>query len=226
MDIKYKDPYTKARHEDCLAFESFDQTYNLNTSHAIIQVDGGMTKPGIETNDDKFKSSNGFQNFPISFLETINEEIEKVADMSEYKFIDVGSGKGKVLFNNLIKNAKYKSYVGIEIDPEYHNLSLENLKNINIEITKEINFLNLGAMEYECIGEPTVYFLNRPFSISYYKEWLEKNKELFLNNKTIIIAAHPDKSLEDSDEKTIGLDIINTDIDKFYFANMFKSKNV
>ena len=83
MDIKYKDPYTKARHEDCLDFESFDQTYNLNTSHAIIQVDGGRTKPGIETNYDKFESSNGFQNFPISFLETINEEIEKVADMSE-----------------------------------------------------------------------------------------------------------------------------------------------
>lgn len=226
MNEAYKDKYRKIRHEDCLQFESFDRTYNLNTSHILIQLDDGISRPGIEKNDDKFETSNGFQNFPMVCLETINEEIEKIADMSEYKFIDIGSGKGKVLFNNLIKNAKYKSYVGIEIDPEYYNVSLENLQNTNIQITKEISFLNIDAMEYECINEPTVYFLNRPFSIDYNNKWLEKNLEVLLNNKTIIISAHPDFDIDMSYEKAIGMDPVDTDIDNFYFANIFKSKNV
>jgi hypothetical protein len=226
MNEDYKFQCNPVRQEDCLQFESFDRTHNVNTSHVIIQLDNGLLKPGIEKNNDKFESSNGFQNFPMVCLEAINTEIEKIADMSEYKFIDVGSGKGKVLFNNLIKNAKYKSYLGIEIDPTYYNISLENLQNTNIEITKEINFLNLDVMEYECLAEPTVYFLNRPFSISYYQKWLEKNKHLFLNNKTIIIAANPEKPSEVSYEKTIGLDVVYTNIDEFGFANIFKSKNV
>jgi ribosomal protein L11 methylase PrmA len=226
MNEDYKFECDPVRHEDCLQFESFDRTYNVNTSHVIIQLDEGLVKPGIEKNNNKFESSNGFQNFPMVCLEAINTEIEKIADMSEYKFIDVGSGKGKVLFNNLIKNAKYKSYLGIEIDPTYYNISLENLQNTNIEITKEINFLNLDVMEYECLAEPTIYFLNRPFSISYYQKWLEKNKHIFLNNKTIIIAANPEKPIEVSDEKEIGLDVVYTNIDEFGFANIFKSKNV
>jgi 16S rRNA G966 N2-methylase RsmD len=226
MNELYKDQYRKIRQDDCLQFESFDQTYNVNTSHALIQLDDGIFRPGIEKNDDKFESSNGFQNFPMVCLEAINEEIEKIADMSEYKFVDIGSGKGKVLFNNLIKNAKYKSYVGVEIDTEYYDVSLQNLQNINIGITKEITFLNIGAMEYECIAEPTVYFLNRPFSISYYNNWLEKNSDLFLNNKTIIISAHPDFHTSMSYEKAIGMDPVDTNIDNFYFANIFKSKNV
>jgi SAM-dependent methyltransferase len=226
MNEAYKDQYRKIRQDDCLQFESFDQTYNVNTSHALIQLDDGIFRPGIEKNDDKFESSNGFQNFPMVCLEAINEEIEKIADMSEYKFVDIGSGKGKVLFNNLIKNAKYKSYVGVEIDPDYYNVSLENLQNTNIEITKEITFLNLDAMEYECVSEPTVYFLNRPFSNIYYNAWLDKNLDLFLSNKTIIIAAHPELDISESYEKEIGMDAIDSDYNKFYFANMFKSKNV
>jgi len=222
----YKDQYKSLRQEDCLQFESFDQTYNLNTSQKIYTLEDGINRPGIEKNSDKFESSNGFQNFPIVCLDMINEEIKKVADMSEYKFIDIGSGKGKVLFNNLIKNAKYKSYVGVEIDLNYYNVSLENLQNINIEITKEITFLNLDAIEYECVSEPTVYFLNRPFFDNYYKKWLDKNLDLFLNNKTIIIAAHPDFDISESYEKEIGMDPIDADYNKFYFANMFKSKNV
>ena len=226
MNEAYKNQYIPLRQEDCLQFEFFDQAYNLNTSHAVYQLDDGITRPGIEKNQDKFESSNGFQNFPVICLDMINEEIEKVADMSEYKFIDIGSGKGKVLFNNLIKNAKYKSYVGVEIDPDYYNVSLENLQNTNIEITKEITFLNLDAMEYECVPEPTVYFLNRPFSNIYYNAWLDKNLDLFLSNKTIIIAAHPDFDMSESYEKEIGMNAIDADYTKFYFANMFKSQNV
>ena len=226
MNEAYKDQYRKIRQDDCLQFESFDQTYNVNTSHVVVELDGGKIGPGIEKNDDTFESSNGFQNFPIICLDEINKEIEKIADISEYKFIDIGSGKGKVLFNNLIKNAKYKSYAGIEIDPKYHDIALQNLQNINIEITKEISFLNVDAMEYECVAEPTVYFLNRPFSIAYYQNWLEKNVALFLDNKTIIIAANPDFDISMSYEKAIGMEAIAIDIDKLYFANIFKSQNV
>ena len=226
MNPIYKDRYWKIRHDDCLEFESFDTTYNLNTSHAIVEISGGLMAPGQEPNKDEFENSNGFQNFPTFCVDMINEKLEEIADMSEYNFVDIGSGKGKALFHCLIKNAKYKSYLGIEIDPKYHNVALENLQNINIEITKNINFLNIDALEYECVAEPTIYFINRPFSMMSYRIFLEKNLEVFLNNKTIIISANPIMDREDSDEKTIGLEIIDTDIDTFYFASMFKSSSV
>lgn len=226
MNPIYKDVYWQIRHNDCLEFETFDSTYNLNTSHAIVEISEGLMAPGQESNREEFEDSNGFQNFPTFCIDMINAKLEEIGDMSEYNFVDIGSGKGKALFHCLIKNAKYKSYLGIEIDPKYHNVALENLQNINIEITKNINFLNINALEYECVAEPTIYFINRPFSMTSYKTFLEKNMELFLNNKTIIISANPILDIDVSDEKTIGLQVIDTNIDEFYFASMFKSASV
>jgi 16S rRNA G966 N2-methylase RsmD len=226
MNEKYKNEYRKIRHDDCLELESFDQRYNLNTSHAIIELSVGLLGPGIEENKNEFETSNGFQNFPTLCVDMINEKLQEIADMSEYNFVDIGSGKGKVLFNCLIKNAKYKSYLGIEIDPKYHNIALENLQNINIEIEKEINFLNMDALEYVCVAEPTIYFINRPFSTACYQIFLEKNMDLFLNNKTIIVSANPTDERDVSAEKRLGLQVIDTNVDEFYFANMFKTTNV
>ena len=50
----------------------------------------------------------------VQRLYEINEIIiDLISDVKKYSFIDVGSGKGKVLINNIIKNTLYNKNIGI-----------------------------------------------------------------------------------------------------------------
>ena len=45
--------------------------------------------------------------------------LDKIEDS---EFIDIGSGKGKVILYNLIIDSPYKDYIGVEIDKELKEL--------------------------------------------------------------------------------------------------------
>ena len=67
--------------------------------------------------------SEGYQPAALHWLDVINNYFID-ADITNYKFIDVGSGKGKVILYNILKKAPFLNYVGIEGDEKYHNVFL------------------------------------------------------------------------------------------------------
>jgi hypothetical protein len=215
--------FKKIRREDCLNFEKFDSLYNVDTYNPVVEVPGetGSFGPAIIENYNIFPGSNGFQNIPEYYIDESNKILESIDDMSKYSFVDVGSGKGKPILYNLLKKAKYRSYLGIEIDPEFYNVSLKNINTTNINLDKEVVFLNINALDYECKNEPTVYFLYKPFFSEIYINFFEKNAKIFSENKTIIIT-FLDETYNNI-ESFIGLQEVKCNIKPLL---IFKSKNV
>lgn len=210
--------------EDVNCYLHFDKTYNIDTATKTYigkDYDGNVKMvPSLEKNNEKYPYSMGYQNTPFVQIDRINEILLKTPEIDSYKFVDVGSGKGRVILYNLSQNASYARYEGIEIDSMLHIKALTNIKNTNLNINKDVELMNVNILNYKPENVPTVYFLFYPFESNIYKKFLEKNKDIFNSNKTIIVyvQANYDLGLEES----IGLK-------KFYeenFIYFYKSKLV
>lgn len=201
--------FKQIRRADCLTFEQFDEKYNIETAHEIVKVKDGSNQwgPGIQYNNDKYPSSNGYQVCSLKHMDMICDMLANIRNISEYQFIDVGSGKGKMLFYNAIKNRPFKSYLGIEIDTDLHNAAEKNLKNINIKLEKEISFVNENALEYKFNNEPKILFFFRPVNAELYRQIILNNKDSIKNSKTVIVVFCPYSYEIISPELEIGLSL-------------------
>lgn len=216
---KNKSPYDKfikefkeIRNKDCQEFDLFDKKYNIDTSHPIIyDAHNNKYKPGIVINSNIYKNSNGFQNAPLFYIDLMNKILDSLIDKKEFSFIDIGSGKGKIIFYNVIAEQQYKNYFGIEIDKNLFDISQNNLKLINIKTDKKIFFINEDALNYNLPNENCVYFFFRPFDVNIHREFILKNKNIIKNNKTVIVLLCPYDTPNNCVETEIGLTLKSSD---------------
>ena len=183
--------------KDFLNFELFDKTYNVDTSTSgFLDLYNKENIYGVypdwEINDNLYAGSNGYQTASIEHLNEMYNILNNLINIKEYSFIDVGSGKGKVLINNIIYNYLYNNNIGIEIDKNLHNVALKNFESISLKFnTSNVYLYNQDILDYKCLNEPSIYFFFNPFSFSIYKKFLIKNKQIFKNNKTVIAQIYP-----------------------------------
>jgi SAM-dependent methyltransferase len=187
----------KKRRLDYFKTKNFDKKYGIDTNNTITKaIDNiGNYRPYAKKPEWMPYEYNGYMGVCFFELEIINNFLKNnFTDLSKYTFVDVGCGKGKVLFYNLIKKLQYKKQIGIEIDNEIFNIANANLKKF--EKNSKIYLINKDVLEYKHEDEPTVYFLFQTFNSEIYKIWIEKNKSVFLKNKTIFINVCPYDELE------------------------------
>ena len=87
-------------------------------------------------------------------------------DIRSKKFIDIGSGKGAVVYHGYKLGAKYS--LGIEYSPKLHKIALKNFK-----ILKCNDFclsVNVDARKFSDYSDYDVYFLFNPFDDNIYNE--------------------------------------------------------
>jgi hypothetical protein len=153
----------------------------------------------IDTHKRLLKSE--YSSKPINFNEGVyymasfNSVIKKTVsiihaleseEFDNYNLIDIGSGKGKVLFiwnKYLNKHKLQNKIIGIEYDLELSEIASRNLKNKN-----NIQLLNLdieNTPDY-IFEEDAVYYLYNPFGEKIIKFFLDK-----INSKHFIIYNNP-----------------------------------
>lgn len=187
------DPYhselKRIRRSDCITFKDFDEKYNIDTSHPIeLAADNsGEYRPGYIPNENKFPGSSGFQNTPLEIIDHFTDFLKKYPEIEDYTFIDIGSGKGKVIFYNCIIDAPYKKYIGIEIDNEFNDIAINNLKTININITKDIKFIESDICDYVIPDSPCIYYFYYPFNKSIFDIFINKNIEKMKQTKSLVV---------------------------------------
>lgn len=184
--LKNEDVVRRIRRADCLKYEEFDSTYSVNTRHDIRPAkDGsGDMVPSVSKNSTYVPGSNGYGNSPLEYLDMLNEELGKNKDICNYTFVDVGSGKGRVIFHNLIKNSPYKDYVGVEGDTKFHNTAISNIKTFNMPITKNVSFVNINALDYIVDNTDCVYYFYLPFEKAVFDRFMENNWDIIKNTKS------------------------------------------
>jgi len=83
-------------------------------------------------------------------------------DFREFTFIDVGSGKGRVLL--MAADYLFRRIVGIELLPELHRVAKENIEKYKSDSQQcfAIDCLPADASEFTFAPEPTVLYLFNP----------------------------------------------------------------
>ena len=183
--------YKEFRHNDAINYRTFDDAYRVDTSHPIAIKEDGMVGPGYIDNSDIYPNSIGFQNATLHELNEINNFLREEPGIGSYKFIDVGSGKGRVILYNMSQKAPYGSYMGIEIDQRLHHVAELNMMSTNIDLNKEVVLVNQDILDYSIPYEPCVYFLFHPFLSEVYDKFIEKNIEIINKTKSYIVFVSP-----------------------------------
>jgi SAM-dependent methyltransferase len=86
-----------------------------------------------------------------------------VTDHRNFRFIDLGSGAGRVLF--LASEYPFKQIEGVEIATELHEVAQENIRRFRFpgQRCREIRSTNLSAADYEFPNENLAIYLFNPF---------------------------------------------------------------
>lgn len=186
-----KSIYREFRQKDALSYHSFDDRYRVDTSHPVEIKDDGRIGPGSINNSDIYDKSVGFQNTTLHELEEINNFLREEPGIGLYKFIDIGSGKGRVILYNMAQKAPYGSYMGIEIDSRLHCVAESNLMSTNIELSKEVILVNQDILDYSIPYEPCVLFLFHPFLSEVYDKFIEKNLDQIKRTSSYLVLVSP-----------------------------------
>jgi len=86
-----------------------------------------------------------------------------IRNYSGYTFIDIGSGKGRVLF--VAAEFPFRRVLGIEFAKHIHQYAVENIQRFSHwrQRCSTIKSINANAMEYEFPNENLVLYLCNPF---------------------------------------------------------------
>ncbi len=135
--------------------QRFDRRHNVQTAHDVALDE-------LEFESEHKAFAEDYVPTPISALKRAIESIPD--DLNDVVFIDVGSGKGRMLF--YASNYPFKRIVGIEFSAHLHALCEENLSRFRNPKQKFNNIESVCAdvIDYDFPDENLFIFMFNPFS--------------------------------------------------------------
>jgi SAM-dependent methyltransferase len=117
----------------------------------------------LETSAPGARFANRYEGAPIAALHKIIRRLQ--LDRRRFTFIDLGSGKGRVLL--IAAQYSFKSVIGVEFSNKLHDIALSNIKRfIHLEphVLSNITSINCDAAEFDFsdIGDKVIFCYN-PF---------------------------------------------------------------
>ena len=137
-----------------LQHERFDLKYQIDTQTPVAVADLEMTAPAA-------RFATRYQATPIAILQRIIRRLK--VDRQRFTFIDLGSGKGRVLL--IAAQYTFKSVIGVEFSKTLHDIALTNIhKFISAGTTRtSVTSINCDAGEFDFseIGEKLLSAITR-----------------------------------------------------------------
>jgi hypothetical protein len=84
-----------------------------------------------------------------------------IADHSRYTFVDIGSGKGRLLF--VAAEFAFRAVVGVEFEGDLHRLACENIRRCRLNRHAHIESIHENAADFESPHENLVICFFNPF---------------------------------------------------------------
>lgn len=134
--------------------DSWDRLHGVDTAGTVAIED--LTAP-----EEGKPGAVRYEPTPPKCFAYLLEEA-RIGDLSDFTFIDVGSGKGRVLL--LAALAGFKRAIGLEFGEELHVIARENIQIMKDRLAPAVvTSIRVDARSYSFPPEPTVCFLNNPF---------------------------------------------------------------
>jgi predicted RNA methylase len=132
--------------------DSFDREHGVDTA-GVAEVDELVADDALKASAQRYEATP-----PECFRFLVNEA--GIQRPSDYNFVDLGSGKGRVLL--LAGLAGFKSVTGVELCENLHRTACANIERATGLATRPQAILG-DATAYPWPPEPTLCFLNNPF---------------------------------------------------------------
>lgn len=113
-----------------------------------------------------------------------------IGNYSDYTFIDIGSGKGRMLL--LASEFPFRKIVGVEMRPDLHDQALENVRRVRQPKAKcsEIECLLEDATRYDFPPGKLVVYLFNPFSVDVMRQVLRRLDQSVEQNPREIVLVY------------------------------------
>jgi SAM-dependent methyltransferase len=132
----------------------------------------------------------GHQYFPTEpwLFEQIMQALP--IDFHDFTFVDLGSGKGRVLL--MAARYGFKRIMGVEFMPEWHRIAEKNIRKFATQyaIASPIESFCMDAREFDFPAGPLVVYLFNPFPEPVLAVVLEKLRESQLSNPRPVFVAY------------------------------------
>ncbi len=132
----------------------FDRRFAVNTSGKVDLQDLNINSPNLS--------------YGVSYESTPPEIFKRMVDSlpikhEEFSFVDVGSGKGKVLL--MASELPFKKIIGIEFSSELHRIAQQNVSAYQSpnQRCKTFECICVDASECPIPSDPLVFFFYHPF---------------------------------------------------------------
>jgi len=190
------DPLYRANQRDRKRGSRFDNQFGLETQGPVL-IKELKIPPEISRRCFHYLPT------PLTLSRQILDNL--TINHEEFIFIDIGSGKGRMLL--LASHYPFKKIIGIEVDRSLTESARKNIDRYRIKARKEqkcvdINLNCVEASEYSFPKENMVVFLFCPFDSHVLSQALFNMERALLQTslKLIIIYVNPvfKKSLEDA----------------------------
>lgn len=130
---------------------------------------------------DKFSSSkdlslNGYARTSKKALKNLYTFI----NVTNKKFLDIGSGKGAVVYDTYCLGAALSH--GLEYNIKLHRIALRNFERL--DCIEHCNSINIDARNFAHFNNYDIYFLFNPFDDDVYRQVIEKLRKQIVNDLT------------------------------------------
>jgi SAM-dependent methyltransferase len=125
-----------------------------------------------------------------------NQEAAPSTGLENFTFVDLGSGKGRVLL--MAAPYGFKKIIGVEYMPEWHRIAGENIRKFVAEhkINVAIQNLCMDARDFHFPAGPLVVYLFNPFPEPILAAVLERLRQSLLDNPRPLLVAYRYPELE------------------------------
>ena len=132
----------------------WDRKHGVETA-GIVQLGGLRIESPNRDDGERYQGSN-----PVRFRELINA---LPVNLTEYTFVDFGSGKGRALL--LASEFPFKRVIGVEFSPELNDCARQNLRRFPAEVQRcrDIELVTGDVIDYELPLDPCVLYFYNPF---------------------------------------------------------------
>jgi SAM-dependent methyltransferase len=172
----------KIEYSEHFSDDSFDKKYNVETARIIKTGD-------LETKSKNWKYAVRYE--PTDSRYTFSQILSSFSiNYSEYTFIDMGSGKGRVIL--LASMLPFKRILGVEFSETLIDIAKTNISRFpsDLQLCKKIEFLSMDASDYTFPdpAEKFVLFMNNPFHQPVMEKVMKNlSNSFYLNPRRLII---------------------------------------
>jgi SAM-dependent methyltransferase len=147
----------------------YDWEHSVDTTRSNVGVGtqfftGIMARPYFATEPWLFEQI--MQALALSIQQSAVSQSLAHEVLRDFTFIDLGSGKGRVLL--MASDYPFKRIIGVEIMPELHRAAQKNITSYSNDRQqcRQIESLCIDARDFQFPDDPLVVYLFNPFSES------------------------------------------------------------